>query len=105
SIAKASMHDEATAAAETMTLAKRSVKSKSNRFIVGGDCHPQTIEVIQTRAKPLGIEVVLANGADAWAKELQGDYFAVIVQYPATSGQIHDMRADVPVVHSKQAAF
>ncbi len=104
-IANASMLDEATAAAEAMTLARRSVKSKSNTFIVAGDCHPQTIEVIQTRAKPLGIEIVLANSAEEWAKALQGDYFGVIAQYPATSGQIHDMRADVPVVHAKQAAF
>ena len=55
------MLDEATAAAEAMTLAKRSVKSKSNVFIVAGDCHPQTIEVIQTRAKPLGIEVKVSS--------------------------------------------
>ena len=60
------MLDEATAAAEAMTLAKRSVKSKSNVFVVAGDCHPQTIEVIQTRAKPLGIEVVLANSREEW---------------------------------------
>jgi glycine dehydrogenase len=104
-IANASMLDEATAAAEAMTLAKRSVKSKSNCFIVAGDAHPQTIEVIRTRAKPLGIEVVLANSADEWAGLLKGDYFAVFAQYPSTSGQIHDMRADVPVVHAKQAAF
>ena len=56
-MANASMLDEATAAAEAMTLAKRSVKSKSNVFVVAGDCHPQTIEVIQTRAAPLGITV------------------------------------------------
>ena len=62
-IANASMLDEATAAAEAMTLAKRSVKSKSNTFIVAGDCHPQTIEVMQTRAEPLGMKVVLANSA------------------------------------------
>jgi glycine dehydrogenase len=104
-IANASMLDEATAAAEAMTLARRSVKSRSNTFIVAGDCHPQTIEVIQTRAKPLGLEVVLANSAQEWANALQGDYFAVLAQYPSTSGQIHDMRADVPVVHGKQAAF
>jgi glycine dehydrogenase len=54
-MANASMLDEATAAAEAMTLAKRSVKAKGNVFIVSGDCHPQTIEVIQTRAAPLGI--------------------------------------------------
>src|SRR3954447_25271034 len=83
-IANASMLDEATAAAEAMTLAKRSVKSKSNPFVVFGDCHPQTIEVVQTRAKPLGLEVVLANSAEEWAKALQGDYFAVLAQYPST---------------------
>jgi glycine dehydrogenase len=104
-IANASMLDEATAAAEAMTLAKRSVKSKSNVFIVAGDCHPQTIEVVQTRAAPLGIEVVLANSADEWAKALAGEYFAALAQYPATSGRIDDLRADVATVHAKQAAF
>jgi glycine dehydrogenase len=104
-IANASMLDEATAAAEAMTLAKRSVRSKSNVFVVAGDCHPQTIEVVQTRAKPLGIEVLLANSADEWAKALEGDYFAVLAQYPATSGRIDDLRADVETVHGKQAAF
>ena len=104
-IANASMLDEATAAAEAMTLAKRSVKSKSNRFIVAGDAHPQTIEVIQTRAAPLGIEVVLANSASAWAELLEGDYFGVLAQYPATSGRIEDLAADVAKAHSKQAAF
>ncbi len=104
-IANASMLDEATAAAEAMTLAKRSVKSKSNTFIVAGDCHPQTIEVIQTRARPLGIAVVLANSAPEWDAALAGDYFAVLGQYPATSGRIDDLRADVEKVHTKQAAF
>ena len=104
-IANASMLDEATAAAEAMTLAKRSVKAKSNIFVVAGDCHPQTIEVIQTRAKPLGITVLLANSAPEWHALLQGDYFAVLAQYPATSGRIDDLRADVAVVHGKQAAF
>ena len=104
-IANASMLDEATAAAEAMTLAKRSVKSKSNVFVVAGDAHPQVIEVIQTRAKPLGIEIKFAYSGEQWAELLAGDYFAVLAQYPATSGQIHDMRADVPVVHAKSAAF
>jgi glycine dehydrogenase len=94
-MANASMLDEATAAAEAMTLAKRSVKSKSNVFIVAGDCHPQTIEVIQTRAKPLGIIVQLANSHDEWIKAMQSDYFAVLAQYPTTSGRIDDLRADV----------
>jgi glycine dehydrogenase len=104
-IANASMLDEATAAAEAMTLAKRSVKSKSNTFVVAGDCHPQTIEVIQTRAKPLGIAVVLANSAPEWEAALKGDYFAVLAQYPSTSGRIDDLGADVAIVHGQQAAF
>jgi len=104
-IANASMLDEATAAAEAMTLAKRSVKSKSNVFVVAGDAHPQTIEVIQTRAKPLGLEVRLANSAEEWNDLLAGDYFAVLAQYPATSGRIEDLRADVEKAHAKQAAF
>ncbi|RZJ15839.1 MAG: glycine dehydrogenase (aminomethyl-transferring) [Acidovorax sp.] len=104
-IANASMLDEATAAAEAMTLAKRSVKSKSNVFVVAGDAHPQTIEVIQTRAKPLGLEVRLANSAEEWNDLLAGDYFAVLAQYPATSGRIEDLRTDVEKAHAKQAAF
>ncbi len=104
-IANASMLDEATAAAEAMTLAKRSVKSKSNRFIVAGDAHPQTIEVIQTRAEPLGIEVVLANSLAEWNDALDGDYFAVLAQYPATSGRIDDLAADAEKAHARSAAF
>ncbi|MCM2252644.1 MAG: glycine dehydrogenase (aminomethyl-transferring), partial [Ramlibacter sp.] len=101
-IANASMLDEATAAAEAMTLAKRSVKSKSNLFIVSGDCHPQTIEVIQTRAKPLGIEVRVGSTPELMA---QHDYFAVLAQYPATGGAIHDPRPLVAQAHAKNAAF
>ncbi|MEY4883680.1 MAG: hypothetical protein RIS34_1534 [Pseudomonadota bacterium] len=104
-IANASMLDEATAAAEAMTLARRSVKSKSNTFIVAGDCHPQTIEVIQTRAAPLGIRVVLANSAPEWEQALATDYFAVLAQYPSTNGRIDDLSADVVKVHARQAAF
>ena len=105
-MANASMLDEATAAAEAMTLAKRSVKSKSDTFVVAGDCHPQTIEVIQTRAAPLGLKVVLANSAAEW-KELiaGGDYFAALEQLPSTSGQIHDLRTDAERIHRHQAAF
>ena len=104
-MANASMLDEATAAAEAMTLAKRSVRSKSNVFVVAGDCHAQTIEVLQTRAAPLGLEIKLANSAEEWAQALEGDYFAVLAQYPSTSGRIDDLRADVATVHAKQAAF
>ena len=105
-ISNASMLDEATAAAEAMTLARRSVKSKSNSFVVAGDCHPQTIEVIQTRAGPLGLTVVLANSAQEWDSLIAaGDYFAVLAQLPTTSGAIHDVRADAARIHAHQAAF
>ncbi|MFZ2389274.1 MAG: aminomethyl-transferring glycine dehydrogenase [Polaromonas sp.] len=105
-IANASMLDEATAAAEAMTLAKRSVKSKSNVFIVAGDCHPQTIEVIQTRAKPLGIEVKVST-ASATVPQLmaEGGYFGVLAQYPATTGSIHDLRPLAGQAHADGAAL
>ena len=105
-IANASMLDEATAAAEAMTLARRSVRSKSQTFVVAGDCHPQTIEVIRTRAEPLGLAVVLANSAAEWDALIDGgDYFAVLAQLPTTSGAIHDLRADAARIHAHQAAF
>ncbi len=105
-IANASMLDEATAAAEAMTLAKRSVRSKSNRFVVAGDCHPQTMEVIHTRAAPLGLQVVLANSATEWDALLDGgDYFAVLAQVPTTDGSLHDLRGDAARIHAHQAAF
>ncbi|MGE0498102.1 MAG: aminomethyl-transferring glycine dehydrogenase [Ramlibacter sp.] len=103
-IANASMLDEATAAAEAMTLAKRSVKSRSNRFVVSGDAHPQTIEVVRTRAAPLDIEVVVANSAKEWEDAMAGDFFAALIQYPASSGWIHDWRPDVERIHARQAA-
>ncbi len=103
-IANASMLDEATAAAEAMTLAKRSVKSKSNRIVLAGDVHPQTIEVIQTRAAPIGIEVTVANSKEEWEAALAGDFFAAVIQYPASSGWIVDWKTDVDAIHAKQAA-
>lgn len=105
-IANASMLDEATAAAEAMTLAKRSVKSKSNVFIVAGDCHPQTIEVIQTRAKPLGIEVKVSTASATLPLLMaEGDYFGVLAQYPATTGSIHDLRPLAGQAHVDGAAL
>ena len=105
-IANASMLDEATAAAEAMTLAKRSVKNKSNTFVVGGDCHPQTIAVIQTRAAPLGIAVKVVNSPEAWHEALaKDDYFAAINQYPGSTGWLDDWQRDADLVHSKNAAL
>ena len=105
-IANASMLDEATAAAEAMTLARRCVKAKGNVFVVAGDAHPQTIEVIQTRATPLGIEVKLADSKEEWdALIARDDYFAVLEQYPSTSGRLGEETGDVKAVHAKQAAY
>jgi glycine dehydrogenase len=101
-IANASMLDEATAAAEAMALARRSVKSRSRTLIVAGDCHPQTIEVIRTRAAPMGIEVLVGVAPELMA---QHDYFAVVAQYPSTTGLIHDLRPFVEQAHAKGAAF
>jgi glycine dehydrogenase len=96
-IANASLLDEATAAAEAMTLAKRSCKSKSNVFFVSNGVHPQSLEVIRTRAEPLGIEVVVGNDADA----LNTDAFGVMLQYPNTFGQVGDYKAVADAVHAR----
>jgi len=103
-IANASLLDEATAAAEAMTLARRSAKSKSNTFLVSGDTHPQTIELLRTRAEPLGIIVALANSEDEWTAAMdQGDFFGVLIQYPASSGWLHDWSADCEAIHARGA--
>jgi glycine dehydrogenase len=105
-VANASMLDEATAAAEAMTLARRSVKSKSNVFIVAGDCHPQTIEVMQTRAAPLGIELKVSTASSTVPQLMAGgDYFGVLAQYPATTGSIHDLRPLAGQAHAQGAAL
>ena len=105
-IANASMLDEATAAAEAMTLAKRSVKAKGNVFIVSGDVHPQTLEVIQTRAAPLGIAVKVIRSSDEWQAAIgQDDYFAALNQYPGSSGWLSDWQLSADLIHSKGAAF
>ncbi|NLR76283.1 aminomethyl-transferring glycine dehydrogenase [Leeia aquatica] len=85
-IANASMLDEGTAAAEAMTLALRVGKSKSNVFYVADDVLPQTLDVIQTRAAPLGIEVRICTGDEA----LENDSFAVLLQYPGVNGDVRD---------------
>ncbi|VVE15700.1 aminomethyl-transferring glycine dehydrogenase [Pandoraea terrigena] len=96
-IANASMLDEATAAAEAMTLVKRTGKSKSNTFFVADDVLPQTIEVVQTRARPLGIEVQV--GPVAAAADV--DAFGVLVQYPGVGGDVRDYRALADAIHAK----
>ena len=103
-IANASLLDEATAAAEAMTLAKRSAKSKSSTFLVFGDCHPQTIGVLRTRAEPLGIVIETADSAEAWRAAMdKGDFFGVLVQYPASSGWLDDWSKQVDAIHAHGA--
>jgi glycine dehydrogenase len=96
-IANASLLDEGTAAAEAMTLAKRSCKSKSNLFFVSADCHPQTIEVVKTRAEPLGIQVEV--GDDAAAE--RADAFGVLLQYPCSTGDVRDYAKIVQAAHAR----
>ena len=98
-IANASLLDEGTAAAEAMTLAARSSKSKSERFFVSRNLHPQTIEVIRTRAEPLHIELIIGDDADA----ATADVFGAIFQYPDTNGVINDYRAVTEALHAKGA--
>jgi len=103
-IANASLLDEATAAAEAMTLAKRSAKAKGNTIVVSGDTHPQTLEVMRTRAEPLGLTVKLANSAEEWDAAIAADdYFAALIQYPASSGWLMDWNDDVAKIHAKGA--
>ena len=99
-IANASLLDEATAAAEAMTMSKRVAKSKSNTFFVDHDCHPQTIAVVQTRAHSLGFEIILG---DPWQDLQDKDVFGVLIQYPGSSGSVKDIRPLVKYTHEQSA--
>jgi glycine dehydrogenase len=102
-MANASMLDEATAAAEAMTLAARAGKSKSTRFVVCHDVFPQTLEVIQTRAAPLDITVEVVHAAKL-AEHLQtNECFAALLQYPGVNGQVRDLRPLIDALHAKGA--
>ncbi|WP_372174234.1 aminomethyl-transferring glycine dehydrogenase [Xanthomonas axonopodis] len=96
-IANASLLDEATAAAEAMTLAKRSAKSRSNTFFVHDAVHPQTLELLRTRAEPL--DIVLRVGTPEEA--LQAECFGVLLQYPDSFGHIGDHAALADAVHAQ----
>jgi glycine dehydrogenase len=88
-IANASMLDEPTAAAEAMALALRVTKSKSRRFVVAADCHPQTIAVMKTRAGPIGVEIAVMDPE----RLPEGEFFGVLLQYPGTTGEARDWRS------------
>ncbi|HKH06773.1 MAG TPA: hypothetical protein VKA65_16505 [Acidimicrobiales bacterium] len=96
-IANASMLDESTAAAEAMTLVRRSSEHKGTVFFVDAECHPQTIAVVLTRAEPLaGIDVVVGDPSTDLVPE---DTFGVLLQHPGTSGVIRDLRPVIEDVH------
>jgi len=98
-IANASMLDEATAAAEAMTLCHAAIADRKT-FFVADDCHPETIEVVRTRAKPLGIEVKTDNHTRV---KLDESVFGALVQYPATDGAIYDYTEFVKQAHDAGA--
>ena len=99
-IANASLLDEGTAAAEAMALCQRAGKSRSRAFFVSADCHPQTIDVVRTRAGPVGVDVVVG---DPRADLGQADCFGVLLQYPGSTGEIHDLRATVSAARARGA--
>jgi len=95
-MANASLLDEGTAAAEAMSMSKRISKSKSNLFFVDRDTHPQTIDVILTRAKPLGVEVIVGEAETEFSEQ---DCFGILLQYPGSSGAVRDIR---PIIYAAQ---
>jgi glycine dehydrogenase len=98
-VANASLLDEATAAAEAMAMIRRSSKSKATKFFVDSAVHPQVLAVMRTRAKWLGIELVVGDAE----RELQpGEVFGCHVQYPDTFGRIRDFSSSINAIHAAQ---
>jgi len=98
-VSNASLLDEATAAAEAMTMAQRVAKSKAAAFFVDENCHPQNIAVIQTRAEPLAIDVVVGDPANLEADK----YFGAVFQYPGTYGNLTDFTPHMAALHEAKA--
>ena len=99
-LANASLLDEATAAAEAMAMAKRVVATSSNTFFVDQDTHPQTIGVLQTRARAFGYDIVIGDPA----KDLKPEsVFAALLSYPGSSGEVRDYRAIIDKLHGAGA--
>ena len=99
-IANASLLDEATAAAESMTLAHRVGKSKSQRFFIDQNCFPQTISVVTARAKPIGIEVMV--GDPKQLTDLKEEtYFGALLQYPGNDGAVIDFSQEIESMHAQ----
>ena len=99
-LANASLLDEATAAAEAMTMSRRLAKNSSDTLVVDENCHPQTIAVIHTRAKSLGYRVVVTDPCSGLQTH---DFFGLILQYPGCNGEIHDWSEVIAIAHKKDA--
>jgi len=99
-IANSSLLDEGTAAAEAMSMSYGVCKNKANAFFVDAGCHPQTIEVVKTRALPLNIEIIVGHYADF---DFSTPIFGALLQYPATDGTINDYRSFINRVHEVKA--
>ena len=101
-IANASLLDEATAAAEAMTMARRVSKSKSNRFLVDTNCFPQTIDVVKTRAAYFGFELVpVAVDPENEAKIESDEFFGALLQYPGDNGEVRDLTSLIGKLKAK----
>jgi glycine dehydrogenase len=100
-LANASLLDEATAAAEAMSMCRALAAGRRGTFLVDEACHPQTIAVVETRAEPLGIEVVV--GPVGRGGPLGADVFGVLLQYPTTDGRIEDLRDVIEQAHAAGA--
>ena len=98
-LASASLLDEATAAAEAMALAKRVSKSKSNTYFIADDVHPQTIDVVKTRAEMFGFDVVIGKASAA----TEHDLFGALLQYPSTTGEVRNDSALIADLKAKKA--
>jgi len=89
-VANASLLDEGTAAGEALTLAHRALKGKRNKCLVSKYCHPQTLDILRTRATPLGIELVMIDESESQSEEWT-DVFGVLLQYPDTNGTVKQL--------------
>jgi len=98
-VANASLLDEATACAEAMVMAERVAKSKARGFFVDEACHPQNIAVMQTRAEPLGIEIIVGAPEDLDPEAV----FGAIFQYPGTYGHLRDVSNEIAALHAEKA--
>ena len=102
-VANASMLDEATAAAEAMALARRSASASSHVFVAHPDVHPQTLEVLRTRAEPLGWQVLVPASHNDFLTALQSPHFGALVQYPSSTGAIYDWTEAAVQCHTQKA--